>query len=139
IAAGAGAKGPAPRVGEPRHRDCGEGGAMTPPLEPMNLARLKTILEAYGALPDCWPAEERAAAEMLVARSTEARAALAQARALDESLAVWQPDVPDAAMARLTAATAFPPPRTAARPVVAGLTRSRGGIGGWLQAAFWPR
>lgn len=112
-----------------------------PPAGPMTLERLKTILDAYGAQPGRWPAEERAAAEALVARSAEARTALAEAEGLDGALAAWQPEVPEAALARLTATTAFPPPQAA--PARAGRPRTDRNSGNWwggrLQAALWPR
>ena len=100
----------------------------------MTLDRLRQILAAYGGDPDRWPDDERDAAEVLIADSPVARAALAQEQALDAGLALASGAVPDDAMARLTAAMAFPPPRQTASPV--GVTR------GWvanLASAFWPR
>lgn len=99
----------------------------------MTLDRLRQILAAYGGDPDRWPDDERDAAEALIAASPVARDALAQERALDAGLALASAEVPDDAMARLTAAMAFPPPRTAAP---AGVAK------GWfasLASAFWPR
>lgn len=52
----------------------------------MTIERLRTILSAYGANPARWPSAERAKAEALIARSPEARAALAEARVLDDTL-----------------------------------------------------
>jgi len=52
----------------------------------MTLERLNTILEAYGASPARWPAEERAAAEAMIAASDEARMAFAEAARLDAML-----------------------------------------------------
>ena len=98
----------------------------------MTLDRLQTIVEAYGADPGRWPEAERGSAEAFVAESAAARSLVARARRLDSVLAMAPAEVPDAALARLTAATAFPPPRQA---------RSRA-AGGWLTAvasAFWPR
>ena len=77
----------------------------------MTLNRLRTIVEAYGADPRRWPEAERGPAEALVAESTAARDLVARAGRLDAALAEAAADVPDAALARLTAATAFPPPR----------------------------
>src|SRR5690606_4775978 len=86
------------------------------------LERLMQILQAYGAAPRRWPADERAAAAALMAEIARsgppaAQAALAKARAvedavdnaLDSVVADERHDVPDAAMARLAAAAAFPP------------------------------
>jgi hypothetical protein len=52
----------------------------------MTLERLNTILEAYGASPARWPADERAAAEAMIASSDAARAAFAEAARLDAML-----------------------------------------------------
>lgn len=49
----------------------------------MELARLAGILDAYGADPSRWPADERVAAETLIARSPEAASLREDAAALD--------------------------------------------------------
>ena len=54
--------------------------------EPMTLERLRTLIAAYGTDPARWPLAERPAAEALMARSPEARAALADAEPLDTLL-----------------------------------------------------
>lgn len=54
----------------------------------MNLDRFATLVEAYGADPHRWPVAERAAAQALLAASTEARRLLQQAEALDLVLSV---------------------------------------------------
>lgn len=100
----------------------------------MTLDRLRQILAAYGGDPDRWPDDERDAAEALIAASPVARDALAQEQALDAGLSLASSAVPDDAMARLTAAMAFPPPRQTAAPA--------GVASGWfasLASAFWPR
>lgn len=61
----------------------------------MGLERLQQIIEAYGADPARWPQAELVAAEALLARSAEARAALAEARTLDAALDVWKAPLPD--------------------------------------------
>lgn len=53
---------------------------------PMTLARLRQILDAYGADSRRWPESERAAALTLIADSPEAGASRAQAAALDALL-----------------------------------------------------
>jgi hypothetical protein len=55
----------------------------------MTIARLRTILDAYGAAASRWPEEEREAALALIAQSPEARAAVAGAAALDATLASY--------------------------------------------------
>ena len=54
--------------------------------ETMTLERLRALIAAYGGKPAKWPTAERAAAEALLARSPEARAALAEAEPLDTLL-----------------------------------------------------
>ena len=54
----------------------------------MNLDRFKQILDSYGANPDRWPSDERAAAEDLLGRSAEARDLVAEYAALDSILDV---------------------------------------------------
>jgi len=90
----------------------------------MSIARLTELLAAYGASPRRWPAEERAVTQTLLAHIDSLgtaeeravlRAALDEARALDSALQDAFAPLPDAAMARLTAAVAFPPPRGQAR------------------------
>jgi hypothetical protein len=54
--------------------------------ELMTLERLRTLIAAYGANPARWPLAERPAAEAFLARSPEARAALADAEPLDTLL-----------------------------------------------------
>ena len=54
--------------------------------ETMTLERLRALIAAYGGNPARWPLTERPAAEGLLARSPEARAALAEAEPLDTLL-----------------------------------------------------
>ena len=49
----------------------------------MGLDRFRELLDAYGAEPRRWPANERAMAEALLAREPEARALRAKAAAID--------------------------------------------------------
>jgi hypothetical protein len=52
----------------------------------VELGRFRTILNAYGATPERWPAEERADALALTRTSITAARALTDARTLDERL-----------------------------------------------------
>jgi hypothetical protein len=52
----------------------------------VKLSRLSAILEAYGADPERWPADEREAALALTKSSVPAARALAEARTLDSVL-----------------------------------------------------
>jgi hypothetical protein len=54
--------------------------------ELMTLERLRALIAAYGGNPARWPLAERPVAEALLARSPEARAALADAEPLDTLL-----------------------------------------------------
>ena len=59
---------------------------MTEKLQAMDLQRLETLLDAYGADPARWPAAERAAALALLAIDPAAQAWLEKARQLDRAL-----------------------------------------------------
>jgi hypothetical protein len=98
---------------------------------PMPLARFRALLDAYGASPDRWPAEERDAARALLARSPQAqrwRDASAQLDALLD-LAPAGAAAP-ALVERILAAVpehqtpaSAPVRRLASRPVSADVTR----------------
>jgi len=55
--------------------------------EPLSLDRFQRLLAAYGARRELWPAAEREAAELLLERSSEARALAAKEDGLDSELA----------------------------------------------------
>ncbi len=88
------------------------------------LARFEGLLDAYGAEPRRWPADRRAAAEALLARSSDARALLAAARRLDALLdtAPAEP-APAHLIGRVLAAAPQPRPRR------------DGWFAGWLKPA----
>jgi hypothetical protein len=100
-------------------------------MNEMPLARLERIIAAYGADPARWPEVERESAERLVAHAPAARDLLTRAEELDRALARAAADLPDAAMARLLAVTAFPPPRISAPSLLDRLA--------YAASAFWPR
>lgn len=54
----------------------------------LTLKRFKTLTDSYGADLLRWPEQERAAAQTLLEESAEARALLADARMLDDALAM---------------------------------------------------
>lgn len=96
----------------------------------MTMDRLNTLLEAYGASPSRWPAEEREAAEAMIAASDEARAAFAEAAHLDSMLDQAPPPPPaDRLGWRLRAVG----PK--AEPMVASTGPSRGWMGNLARAA----
>ncbi|WP_298722570.1 hypothetical protein [uncultured Ferrovibrio sp.] len=65
----------------------------------MNLDRFAILIEAYGTDPRRWPADERAAAQALLAASTEAQRLLREAEALDALLSSPLPAIePSAAL-----------------------------------------
>jgi hypothetical protein len=85
----------------------------------VKLNRLSAILEAYGADPQRWPADEREAALALTRSSVPAARALAEARMLDSALE--QQSFPDIAAeadrftqlhATIVSAARFRPTRT---------------------------
>jgi hypothetical protein len=81
-------------------------------IEREALARLEQLLEAYGAAPRRWPADRRAWAEDLLARSAEARGLAQQAAALDQLLDDAKPEAASAALiGRVLAAAPRPAPR----------------------------
>jgi len=68
----------------------------------VTLSRLKTLLDAYGATPGCWPKEERAAARVLIGTSSEARILVEEAAALDSLLDKFpEPEVSAALTSRV--------------------------------------
>ena len=60
----------------------------------MGMDRFRELLDAYGAEPRRWPAQERGMAEALIAASPEARALRAKAAGLDVLLDRAQPISP---------------------------------------------
>lgn len=98
----------------------------------ITLERFAGIVDAYGASPERWPADERAAAEAMVAGSAEARALLAEAAALDSVLSAAPVDAPSAALTeRLIAARPRGPAAMASPRVSQGILRG-------LIDAVWP-
>jgi len=87
--------------------------------------RLLEIIAAYGADPRRWPEAERSEAEALLARSEPARAALAEARALDGLLDGLPALAPEIAASTLAARAIAAGQRPLARPA----------RGGWLWLA----
>ena len=51
--------------------------------KPMDLARFEALVAAYGAMPDQWPEEERAAAQAFADHDPRAATLLAEADAID--------------------------------------------------------
>ena len=99
----------------------------------IDMDRLTALIDAYGADPKRWPADERAAGLLLLANSAEARAYARDAEALDTLLdrVPLRPTitVDPAAMAAQIA-------RTPARPAVVRLrSRARIGFFGWANFA----
>lgn len=97
--------------------------------EAMTFEKFETLAAAHGGALARWPRAERAAAERLLAQSDAARAALAEAAALD---AVLDAAAPAPAMsARLTARILADAAECAA-PRPAAQTRRQGGWRAWL-------
>lgn len=68
------------------------------PRLPMTLARLRALLDAYGARPERWPSDEREAAVAFLAESTQARALQAAAARMDALLDVVPTPRPSAGL-----------------------------------------
>lgn len=106
----------------------------------MTMGRLTELLAAYGADPRRWPADERPAAEAMLAASADARALAERERELDLMLdAAPDAEVPAALIERLVAARPRPMaagPMAAARqrPVAGGM---RSFLAGFARAV-WP-
>lgn len=96
----------------------------------MTQERLRNVLDAYGANPDRWPAEERDAALALVARSAEARTLYTEAARLDELLDRLPLQMPSVDLTHRVLAD-MPSPR---RSVYRGAARRRGISAGALLA-----
>ena len=80
----------------------------------MTPERFRQLTEAYGALPDHWPQEERAAAQALLAQhDPQALAAIEEALQLDEYLESFAVPAPDTHLIRQIIASA--PASTAPR------------------------
>ncbi|MFT6583195.1 MAG: hypothetical protein ACJAU6_003647 [Alphaproteobacteria bacterium] len=62
----------------------------------MKIERFQAILDAYGANPDQWPAEERNAAQHLAETSSTAQAMMTDAAALDQFLDAARGAIPQA-------------------------------------------
>jgi hypothetical protein len=83
-------------------------------MTPMTPERFRQLTEAYGALPDHWPQEERAAAQALLAQhDPQALAAIEEALQLDEYLESFAVPAPDTHLIRQIIASA--PASTAPR------------------------
>lgn len=96
----------------------------------VTLERLAGLVDAYGASSARWPADERVAAEALLAASAEARTMVEQAARFDMLLDMAPTAAPSAALTeRLLAAR----PRTAVTP-----TSVRSGFLRGLLDAVWP-
>lgn len=92
----------------------------------ITLDRLQAMLDAYGAEPDRWPAEQRAGAVALIESSDEARAMFEEAAALDGVLdRMPVPSVSPAHMRRMRHLT-MPSRRARAADVLAA-------VGDWLK------
>ena len=73
----------------------------------MTPERFRQLTEAYGALPDHWPQEERAAAQALLAQhDPQALAAIEEALQLDEYLESFAVPAPDTHLIRRIIASA---------------------------------
>lgn len=99
----------------------------------MDLDRFTTILDAYGAAPERWPAEERVDAEHLLNASPEARTLRDQAARIDLGLNRLAVPSATAALADAIARRALATPQDRAFSLAGWLTQLLGG------PPLWPR
>jgi hypothetical protein len=99
----------------------------------MMIWRFRRLIAAYGADPARWPPGQRARAEALLARSTTARALLAEARALDSLLmADAKPPADEQLAAAIIARTIDMPQERAPMP-------ARAIALDWSLSRLWPQ
>ena len=99
----------------------------------MNAERLEQLIEAYGASPRRWPADERAGAERLLAERPELRARLQAAGDLDHWLDLSPNPRPSMALHDRVLASAIQAGR--GRSAVFGLSRPLAWLAGAGMAA----
>ena len=102
----------------------------------MGMDRLRELLEAYGAEPGRWPAQERAAAQTLLAENEEARRLRKQAASVDGLLDRATPIAPPIIDAELLVASVTATPQKTAEivPLRPAARHSSGGSF-WLKVA----
>lgn len=99
----------------------------------MPLDRFRALLDAYGAVPERWPEEERAAATALLADSGDARTLRREAAPFDDALDLVEAPAPSPDLARRVEELVYERPATAAQRFVTkpSLTRR---LGAWRVA-----
>ena len=107
----------------------------------MNETRFEELAAAYGATLSHWPAEEQSGAQALLETSAQAQAVLADAKALDATLDLWDAPQPSGAlMARILGDAAeigfghAPEAAPRAEPEKSGLMTRLFGDWGWRPA-----
>lgn len=98
-------------------------------MNTLDMARLATLLDAYGADPQRWPEPERDAALALLRASEPARILQRAAAALDAKIDAWA--VPPHSAALRAAVIASAPPHRGWRQGLTDLWRD---LGGWQLA-----
>ena len=85
---------------------------MTEPTA-MPLDRIRALLDTYGAMPERWPEEERAAAQDLLAESNDAQALLRETTLFDGALDLVEAPAPSEELARRIEELVYLRPATA--------------------------
>ena len=101
----------------------------------MDLDRFTTILDAYGAAPERWPADERVDAEQLLNASPEARSLRDRAASLDRGLDRIATPVVSAVLADAIARRALATPQERGFTLTGWLSEMLGGPPLWPQLA----
>ncbi len=81
----------------------------------MGLKRFRALLDAYGAAPERWPEEDRAAAQALLADSEDARTLRREAASFDGALDLVEAPAPSPELSRRVEELVYDRPATAAQ------------------------
>lgn len=84
----------------------------------MPLDRFRSLLDAYGAAPERWPGEERAAATALLADSGDARTLRRAAMSLDDALDLVEAPALSPELARRVEDLVYQRPAMVAQPLI---------------------
>lgn len=104
---------------------------------PVSLTRLRELLDTYGADPGRWPADERMAAEALLADSPEARNWREAARSLDAILDAAPAPRPSVGLLDSILGAADALPGQAPAPVIPLTSARHRALRRWLRPAAW--
>ncbi len=102
----------------------------------MTPERFRQIVDAYGAAPRRWPADERAAAEAFARHDADAQAMLAREAGFDRMLGAYRIAPAGGALTGAVIASARPRRRLLWTAILQGLGVAVAGLAGALAGAF---